>query len=67
MDGPVAFRYDERAFKAVVLALKISLCAMDGLLKRAGIRAARVCTGVVGGGGSSTIDLVSSTFDSVRF
>lgn len=52
--GRVAFRYFHRACTALRLTGNASVCAMDGVLKRAGMGAARVCTGMVSGGGSRT-------------
>lgn len=58
MSGRMAFRATHRARTAVVLALKMSLCAISGLLKRAGVRAARVCTGLMSRDGGGTVSLV---------
>lgn len=48
----VAFRYFQRACTALRLTGNASVCAIDGVLNRAGIGAARICTGIVSSGGS---------------
>lgn len=53
--GRVSCRYTHRAFKALTLDGKVPVRDIDHILKRAGVIAARVCTGVAARGLSGSL------------
>lgn len=65
--GGLAFRLTHRAFTAAAaLTGNMPVRAIDGVLKRAGVRAARVCTHVAGGGVDGSVRKLSGGFINVR-
>lgn len=65
--GGLAFRLTERAFTAAAaLSGNMPVRAISGVLKRAGVRAARVCTHVAGDGVNDSVRKLSGGFINVR-
>lgn len=60
--GGVDFRADHRAFTILALTTKKSVCAINGLLKRADVGSARICTSMMVRAGIRTVDQVSDCF-----
>lgn len=48
-------RTDERSFKALALSTNIPVRDVDGVVKRAGVEAARNCTGIASSGVSRSV------------
>lgn len=67
VSGGLAFRLTHRAFTAAVaLTGKMPVRAIDGVLNRAGVRAARVCTHVAGDGVDGSVRSLTKGLNGMR-